>query len=243
MAHGDDDPAPANKPPGPYLMDGTGSSQSYAVVARRGDIFLDIRFAGLSDGAQLGLPGKTYLHVRLRSARNPELAAQLDLASGPENVFNLFQPQITLDAAWPDLAFEKLDAGRASLSVGLFIRGSLSENAAAVLARLRQGDVFRQLAAYAVAHAGAEHCIAEQERVALWLAKQAKPTLHELRKKIVVDQAMAATREEFEARIDAEEEVVAPHRQDVKAIFQRHVQEHLLALTISERRGRPHEAE
>src|ERR1700750_96531 len=60
------------------LTDGTLGPKSYAIVARRGDVFLGIKFSGLADGTQFGLPDKAYLNVLLRSARNQDLAAKLD---------------------------------------------------------------------------------------------------------------------------------------------------------------------
>jgi hypothetical protein len=70
------------------------------------------------------LAGKTYLHARVRSARDQALADQLDLESSADNVINLFQPQLALDEAWPGFTFEKIDAERASLILGMFINGS-----------------------------------------------------------------------------------------------------------------------
>jgi hypothetical protein len=80
-----------------HFIDGSGSHSSYAAVARRGSIFLGIRFSGLTDGQQLGVPGKTYLHARMRSARDQALAEKLDLESGADNVMGLFAPQTTTD--------------------------------------------------------------------------------------------------------------------------------------------------
>ena len=93
---------------GLHFIDGSGSQSSYAAVARRGNIFLGIRFSGLTDGHQLGVPGKTYLHARMRSARDQALAEKLDLESGADNVIGLFAHQLALDEAWPGLTFEKI---------------------------------------------------------------------------------------------------------------------------------------
>ena len=103
---------------GLHFIDGTSSQRSYAVVARRGHVFLGVRFLGLVDGDQLGVPGKTYLHARVRSARDQALADKLDLEGGPDNVINLFPPQLALDEAWPGFTFEKIDGERASLHPG-----------------------------------------------------------------------------------------------------------------------------
>jgi hypothetical protein len=178
-------------------MDGTGSSQSYAVVARRGKVFLGIRFIGLSDGAQFGLPGTTYLHARLRSAHNAKLAAQLDLAKGSANIVDLFQQQLALNDAWPNLPFEKVDGERASLLVGLFIEGSLITSTAAVLARIQKGNLFQKLIDYAIGHAGPENRIVNAETVSSWLAGQAKPMLMKLATKVALGKTMGATLQRF----------------------------------------------
>ena len=94
---------------------------------------------------QMGVPGKTYLHARVRSARDQALAYKLDLEVGPDNVINLFQPQLALDEAWPGFTFEKIDAERASLILGMFINGSLIHDADAVIKRIEEAGLFRKL--------------------------------------------------------------------------------------------------
>ena len=145
---------------GLHFIDGTSSQRSYAVVARRGHVFLGVRFLGLADGDQLGVPGKTYLHARVRSARDQALADNLDLEGGPDNVINLFPPQLALDQAWPGFMFEKVDAERASLILGMFINGSLIDDTDAVIRRIANADLFLKLVDYVVDRAGLEYGIA-----------------------------------------------------------------------------------
>jgi hypothetical protein len=211
-----------------HFLDGTASTKGYVVVARRDDVFLGIAFAGLVDGAHLGLPDKTCVQARIRSARSPRLAAELDAATKADNVVALIQTQTTPAGAWPGMSFEKISGERASLLIGLFIEGSLATDAPAILERVSKGDLFEKLAAYAVAQAGPENCIAEEHMIAGWLWEQAASALRELKKKMVVEQAMAATQKEFETAIGSQMEVVAPHRQKLKALFQQHVQAFLL---------------
>jgi hypothetical protein len=45
------------------------------------------------------------------------------------------QPQLALDAAWPDLTFERVNAERASLVIGMFIQGARDTEIPDVLAR------------------------------------------------------------------------------------------------------------
>ena len=148
---------------GLHFIDGTSSQLSYAVVARRGHIFLGVRFLGLADGDQLGVPGKTYLHARVRSARDQALADKLDLEGGPDNVINLFPPQLALDEAWPGFTFEKIDAERASLILGMFINGSLIDDTDAVIARIEEANLFRKLVDCVIDRAGPEHSIASRQ--------------------------------------------------------------------------------
>jgi hypothetical protein len=77
-----------------HLMDGTSSPQGYAIMARRGDVFLGIKFSGLAEGAQFGMPDKAYLNVLLRSARDEALAAELDLEKPADNVVHLAQTAV-----------------------------------------------------------------------------------------------------------------------------------------------------
>jgi hypothetical protein len=227
-------PPSTDKSPYLHLMDGTSTQQSYAIVAQRGDVFLGIKFSGLAEGAQFGLPDKTYLNVLLRSARNPDLAAELDLEKPAENVVPFAQPQLALDTAWPGLTFERVNTERASLVIGLFIRGARDTEIPDVLARIRNGNLFRKLVADVVAAAGPDNCIADQDRVAAWLSNQSKPTQRELRKKYVVEQAAALAQAEFGETIKEQGEIIAAHNQNFKAIFQKHVQDRLMSLKLRE---------
>src|SRR5580698_3653519 len=119
MAHVGKASGPDAKFPSVHLIDGTASHQSYAVVARRGTIFLGIKFSGLTDGARFGLPGTNYLHARLRSVRVVKLAALLDSVKDQDKIFNISLHQLSLDGAWPNISFEKVDAERASIEVGM----------------------------------------------------------------------------------------------------------------------------
>ena len=137
-------------------------------------LVLGIRFLGLADGDQLGVPGRTYFHARVRSVRDQALADKLDLQGGPGNIVNLFQPQFALDEAWPGFAFEKIDAERASLILGMFIDGSLIDDTDVVIKRIEDASLFRKLVDYVADQAGLEHSIARAEPVATWMADQAK---------------------------------------------------------------------
>jgi hypothetical protein len=133
-----------------HFIDGTESHASYAVVARRGSVFLGIRFSGITRGEQLGAPGRVYLQIRVRSARDQALADKLDAEAGDNNVVNLLDKQLPLDAAWPGLTFEKVDSERASVVVGMFIAGSVPAEGDKVVARIKEADLFRKLVDYVV---------------------------------------------------------------------------------------------
>ena len=205
------------------FMDGTKSHKGYAVVARRGNVFLGIKLSGLLDGSRLGLPGKTYLSVRVRSAWDQGLAEQLD-GEGSKKVVSLFEQQIEIDQAWPKFTFEKVDSKRASLIVGLFIGASLNDDPAAVINRIEQGDLGRKLVDYVIQQAGPEHCIARPKMVAAWLLDELNPVLDGLEKSIVVQKAAQATQKEFAAAIEDQLEVAGAYGLQLNAIFNKHKQ-------------------
>jgi hypothetical protein len=209
---------------GLHFIDGTSSQRSYAAVARRGHVFLGIKFLGLADGDQMGVPGKTYLHARIRSARDKALADKLDLEVGPDNVINLFQPQLALDEAWPGFTFEKIDAERASLILGMFINGSLIDDTDAVIARIEEASLFRKLVDCVIDRAGPEHSIARAKLVAAWMADQAKPSLAGLKKAAEHQKIVLAAQKEFAGLVEGQVEVVGPHLQQLNTIYHKHHQ-------------------
>jgi hypothetical protein len=79
---------------------------------------------------------------------------------GPDKVINLFPPQLALDEAWPGFSFEKVDAERASLILGMFIDGSLVDDTDAVITRIELADLFRKLVDYVVDRANSQFGIA-----------------------------------------------------------------------------------
>jgi hypothetical protein len=209
-----------------HLLDGSSSFSSYAAIARRGNIFLGIKFSGLVDGSPVGAAGKSYLHVKLRSARNPDLANKLDQKPGVKNVITLAEHQLTLDKAWPKFTFENIDGERASLTVGMFIDGSLDGDTHAVIARIKAGSLFLKLVNYAIDNAGAEYRIAPPKAVAAWLTDQAKPVLEGLLQVKEVMTIGPEVKKEFKKLVADQVETVGPHLQQLKAIYQKHVQAH-----------------
>jgi hypothetical protein len=209
---------------GLHFIDGTSSQRSYAAVARRGHVFLGIKFLGLVDGDQMGVPGKTYFHARIRSALDQALADQLDLESSADNVINLFPPQLALDEAWPSFTFEKIDAERASLILGMFIGGSLIEDTDAVIARIEEASLFRKLVGCVIDRAGSEYSIARAKLVAAWIADQAKPSLAGLKKAAEHQKIVLAAQKEFAELVQGQVEVVGPHLQQLDTIYHKHHQ-------------------
>jgi hypothetical protein len=209
---------------GLHFIDGTSSQHSYAVVARRGHVFLGVRFLGLADVDQIGVPGKTYLHARIRSARDQALADKLDLESSADNVISLFPPQLALDEAWPGFTFEKIDAHRASLILGMFINGSLIDDTDVVIARIEEASLFRKLVDCVIDQAGLEHSITRAKLVAAWMFDQAKPSLAGLKKAAEHQKIVLAAQKEFAELVEGQVEVVGPHLQQLNTIYHKHHQ-------------------
>ena len=222
MAHSDHPPAAAASKSGLHLIPGTNPSNAYAVVARRGTIFLGIRFSGLTDGAELGVTGTTYVHARIRSARCEILAGQLDAADGALNIVSLADQQLALDAAWPGFTFENVNGQRASLAVGMFVSESLKDNPTAVVARLAKGDLFVKVVDYAIERVPEQARIGGAKVVASWLAEQAAPVLRHLKKAIAHQAVAEQAQQEFTTVVMNSLEAVAPHPQLLAAIYQNH---------------------
>jgi hypothetical protein len=216
--------SPAAKPTALHFIDGTESHGSYAVIARHGSVFLGIRFSGITRGEQLGAPNTTYLQIRVRSARDQTLADKLDAEAADNNVVNLLDKQLPLDAAWPSLTFEKLDSERASVVVGMFIAGSVPAEGGKVVARIKEADLFHKLVDYVIDAAGAEHCVALAETVAGWLSDQAKPLFEQLQQVAAQHEAAAKAQKEFTAQMTDELEVPGSHLQQLKVMYHKHQQ-------------------
>jgi hypothetical protein len=204
-----------------HFIDGSSSHSNYAAVARRGTIFLGIKFSGLADGHQLGVPGKTYLHARMRSARDQTLAEKLDLESGADNVVDLFAQQLALDEVWPGFTFEKVDAERASLHMGMFIDASLTDDTDAVIARIEEAGLFRKLVEYVVERVGMEYRIVRAKVVAAWMSDHSKPMLDVLQKASVRHKIAVAAQKEFARTVEDQLEIMGSHVQQLNAIYQK----------------------
>jgi hypothetical protein len=203
----------------PRLYFLSGSTSSYAVIARRRNVFLGVRFAGLMDGSQLGVPGKSYLYVRLRSARDEMLATELDQKAGTNNIVHLSDQHLPLADAWPAITFEKIDATRASMVLGMIIAGSLPDKTHEVIGRIKENDLLHKLVDHAMALAGAVNCIAKPDIVAGWLASQANPELEDFLKKKHQLVLLAMAQKAFKQATADQLEAPGPHLQQLQLIY------------------------
>ena len=209
---------------GLHFIDGTSSQLSYAVVARRGHVFLGVRFLGLADGDQLGVPGKTYLHARVRSARDQALADKLDLESSADNVINLFPPQLALDEAWPGFTFEKIDAERASLILGMFIDGSLIDDTDAVIETYRGRQPIPETGRLRGRSGWPRTQHRPRQARCHVDVRPAKPSLAGLKKAAEHQKIVLAAQKEFAELVEGQVEVVGPHLQQLNTIYHKHHQ-------------------
>ena len=132
----------------------------------------------------------------------------------------------TLDEAWPNFTFEKIDEKRASVVIGMFIDGSLADNIDAVIARIEEADLFRKLIDYVIDRAGLEYRIARAKVAATWLFDQAKPTLDGLKKIAEHHKTALEAQKECEGLVEGQIEVVGSHLQQLNTIYQKHQQIH-----------------
>lgn len=209
---------------GLHFIDGTYSHNSYAVLARREDILLGIRFTGMLDGALFGISDAIYLHARVRSARSPALVKQLEQEPSANNVVEIFKQNLTPAGAWPKISFDKVDNKRASLMIGLFVGGPPIDDPFAMLAHIKEGEPFRKLFAYVIRRAGQEHRIARAKVVVDWLVEQAKPALDGLKSSQHENKVTQKAQSEFKSTFGDQPEAVAPHLQHFNQIYQKHKQ-------------------
>jgi hypothetical protein len=209
-----------------FLIDGTSSHKSYMVIGRRGEILLGIKMYGLTPGENMGVAGKTYLFARVRSCRDKVASEQMDNIAGiaDTNVVSIADKDLNLVNAWPDFEFEKTnDDGhdRASLAVGVFIRGSLSEDPETVLERLEKVDMFQALAEYVVKTAGPQYAVQTPRMIAKWLREKATPHIEAIGKGVKVKKAVKVTTETFAETV--EEELVGMHTAQLQKMLQKSV--------------------
>lgn len=178
------------------FLDGTSSSKSYLIIARRGDIALGIRPLGIGDGGGMGVPGKSYLHARLRSTKAPVGMAAQYASDGAQKVVKLGDQKLGFDEAWPELEFAKQDKERASTIVGVFLRGSLRHEPATVIARLEEEDFLLKMAMYVAERVGPENMIMRPIAIAAWLHEQLDPMLGKIKGQIAASAEFAQHVEE-----------------------------------------------
>lgn len=207
-----------------HFINGTETVKSYAALARRGDIFLSLKFLGVSAGAKIGAVGVSYLQVRVRSARDPALAAMLDKKKAPCTVISLAEKQLSLGEAWPNFQFAKVDHQRASVGIGMFVHGDLDTQADIVATRIKEAKLLHKLVDYVSTQAGTDNCIADPGLVGDWLMDQAAPTLNAMIIFANNQKHKAAALKTFASEIASQLEIPGPHEQHLQAIYLKHKQ-------------------
>lgn len=98
-------------------MDGSTSTKSYLMIARRGDIALGFKFLGLV----LAAGDKVGFGARLRSSKYGVHGWE-EHASTETNVVSLAESNLTLESAWPGIQFDQVSDVRASAVVSMQTR-------------------------------------------------------------------------------------------------------------------------
>lgn len=197
------------------FLDGSSSYKSYLIIALRGDVALGIRPLGMLDGSSMGVPGKSYLHARLRSAKAPVGLAAQYTADGEENVVKLGDQKLAFDEAWPDIEFHRVDPERSSTMVGVFLRGSITLEPKVVLDRLDEEDFIGKMALYVTEKAGPENMILRPQAIAAWLHEQLDPMFKQVKAKIAATEA-------FSKHIDSHVEVFGFQAKLLAKLYDKH---------------------
>ena len=206
--------------PKPKWMNGSSgmSKQTYMVVARRGDICLGLKLEGLQPGEQVGVPGKTYLLFRVRSARHPELFEAED--AGKKVV--ALTGNLGLDEAWPDFTFEKVGPDRASAGVGVFIRGSLLTDPTAFCQHFVDGDFVGRCVDYLLERAGADNVVLPREVIVETFTGKLDVLFAKVKDWFDEAKLAHAVEQEMQAKIDEDIGTVGQQASQLKAIYDKH---------------------
>jgi hypothetical protein len=157
------------------MIDGTQSSKSYAVFARKGKVVLSIKPNAIMDGTSWGAPGTTYIGMRLRSAPKP---ASVELKGDDNNVASFSDHQeLGFSEAWPEVTFEKDDPGwRASTQIGVFLRGNAKEDPQLLLDQLENKKFATKAADYLIQLAGGEkNLVVSRRELINWFQEHYTP--------------------------------------------------------------------
>ena len=207
---------------GLHFIDGTSSQRSYAVIARHGYVFLGVRFLGLVDGDELGVPGKTYLHARVRSARDQALADKLDLEGGPRQRHKPVPAAVGAGRGLARLHVRE-DRWRARQPHPGDVHRRVIGRQHRRCDRTYPGrQLVRKLVNYVADRAGLEHSIARAKLIAMWMFDQLKPSLAGLKKTAEHQKIVVAAQKEFAGLVEGQVEVVGPHLKQLNAIYHKH---------------------
>lgn len=165
------------------MVNGSSSTASYAVVARKGKVLLAIKPNAIMPGAAWGAPGTTYIGMRLRSAPKPSYLNLKDEAPDSNVASFSDHQELGLDTAWPDVVFEKHQPGdRASTQIGVFLRGDAKDNPKLLLDELENKKFATKAADYIIQLAGADNIIVERRDLINWFQDHYAPLFGKLAK-------------------------------------------------------------
>ena len=195
----------------PQLMSGSFSSESYLMVAKRGDVALGLKIAGIGSDPT-GNPKRSYVACRIRSAIYKK-GLHEEHAEQEEKVVSLADKGLNLESAWPNIKFTKLNTARASTIMGIFVRGSIKLDPEQVLNQLVEGTVLDSIVDFIIEQAGVDHMVIRRQVIINWLRSQVQPSLVKIRAQ---KEAASKLDEEIEASIG----VAAYEAQLMKALYQ-----------------------
>lgn len=190
------------------FIDGTASQQSYIVVARKGNVVLGLKPLGLQDGQMTGVPGKTYMFARVRSASAGDLFDELDAETGhkPQNY--------DFSEAWPTIKFNKKNSERASAIYGAYLDGSLASEPHKVLEQLENGGLIEKMADAVIQMAGEENIVVRYGTLIGWLHEQLDPLIEKYKHQLKVTG-------EFQQHIDETKGEFGFHQETLKEMLQK----------------------
>ena len=150
------------------LMVGTDGHPNYLAFAKNGKYALGIKPAVAAPGDQLGVPDTMWFGARLRCA---EAGSLFDHIAHPvSNIVSLKKPPENPGEAWAQITWDKVDATRASTTVGILLHGSVKspEGMKMLISQIDNGVLANKMVDYLEQIAGKSTVLLSREQMVAW---------------------------------------------------------------------------
>jgi hypothetical protein len=198
------------------MMTGSTGGADYLMFARRGNVGLGLKVLGVQNGSNHNMPGKVYLHFRVRSAE----VSGMQQHESDTSVVSLSEHKLSHDDAWPGITFDKVNDTRASTVVGVFIRGELNlEHGEETVQRVRTGGYLEKVIDFLIEAAGPENMVVKPEMMRDWARERLNKGLDSFETFLKERKKLEEAQQAFLAQGGANLDTVGFHAAQMKMIY------------------------